>query len=55
MTLNYKKLEVPAKKILLGWDVKKAVNLDSVLNPEAVFALIEAAKPIIEELRKEEV
>jgi acetoacetyl-CoA synthetase len=55
MTLNYKKLEVPVKKILLGWDVKKAVNLDSVLNPEAVFALIEAAKPIIEELRKEEV
>jgi acetoacetyl-CoA synthetase len=55
MTLNFKKLEVPIKKILLGWEVQKAVNLDSIMNPDAVFKVIEAAKPIIEELRKEEV
>jgi acetoacetyl-CoA synthetase len=35
--------------------VQKAVNLDSIMNPDAVFKVIEAAKPIIEELRKEEV
>jgi acetoacetyl-CoA synthetase len=53
MTLNYKKLEVPIKKILLGWEVQKAVNLDSILNPEAVLGIVEAAKPIINELQKE--
>lgn len=53
MTLNYKKLEVPIKKILLGWEVEKAVNLDSIMNPEAVFKVVEAAKPYVEQLEKE--
>lgn len=47
MTLNYKKLEVPIKKILMGWEIEKAVNLDSIMNPDAVFRVVEAAKPYI--------
>lgn len=35
-TLNLKKLEVPVKKILSGVPVEKAVNLDSVSNPDAI-------------------
>lgn len=50
MTLNFKKLEVPIKKILLGWEVNKAVNLDSIMNPDAVFKVVEAAKPYVEQL-----
>ncbi len=50
MTLNFKKLEVPIKKILLGWEVEKAVNLDSIMNPDAVFKVVEAAKPYVEQL-----
>ncbi|AAB91033.1 MULTISPECIES: acetoacetate--CoA ligase [Archaeoglobus] len=53
MTLNYKKLEVPIKKILLGWEVEKAVNLDSIMNPDAVFKVVEAAKPYVEQLEGE--
>ncbi len=50
LTLNFKKLEVPIKKILMGWDVEKAVNLDSILNPDAVHKLVEAAKPYVQQL-----
>lgn len=35
-TLNGKKLEVPVKKILSGIPVEKAVNIDSMGNPEAI-------------------
>jgi len=35
-TLSGKKLEIPVKKILLGHDVKKAVNRDSMGNPESI-------------------
>ncbi|UCD82782.1 MAG: acetoacetate--CoA ligase [Desulfobacterales bacterium] len=35
-TLNGKKLEVPVKKILSGIPVRKAVNLDSMGNPESI-------------------
>jgi acetoacetyl-CoA synthetase len=55
MTLNFKKLEVPIKKILLGWEINKAVNLANVLNPDAVFGIINASKPYMEEIRKEAV
>ena len=34
-TLNAKKLEVPVKKILSGIPVEKAVNIDSMGNPQA--------------------
>ncbi|WP_052306672.1 AMP-binding enzyme [Caldisphaera lagunensis] len=49
-TFNFKKLEVPVKKILLGWDLKKAVNIETVINPEALYHLIDKAKPIAEKL-----
>jgi acetoacetyl-CoA synthetase len=35
-TLNGKKLEVPVKKLLLGMPVEKAVNIDSMSNPQAI-------------------
>jgi len=35
-TLNAKKLEVPVKRILAGIPVAKAVNLDSMSNPESI-------------------
>ncbi len=42
MTRNYKKLEVPPiKKVLMGWPIDKAVNINAVLNPEAFYAVIE--------------
>ena len=35
-TLNSKRLEVPVKKILSGVAVEKAVNVDSMMNPESL-------------------
>jgi len=35
-TLNAKKLEVPVKKILSGIPLEKAVNLDSMSNPDSI-------------------
>jgi len=35
-TLNAKKLEVPVKKILAGVPVEKAVNVDSMSNPDSI-------------------
>lgn len=35
-TLNAKKLEVPVKKILSGIPLEKAVNVDSMSNPESI-------------------
>lgn len=35
-TLSGKKLEIPVKKILLGHEVQKAVNRDSMGNPESI-------------------
>jgi Acyl-coenzyme A synthetases/AMP-(fatty) acid ligases len=52
-TFNFKKLEVPVKKVLTGWDVSKAVNLANVINPDAFFKVIEAAKPIVEQIKEE--
>ena len=42
-TLSGKKLEIPVKKILLGHDVKKAVNRDSMSNPGSIDWFIEFA------------
>jgi acetoacetyl-CoA synthetase len=52
-TFNFKKLEVPVRKVLMGWDVSKAVNLANVINPDAFFKVIEAAKPIVEQIKEE--
>ena len=35
-TLNSKRLEVPVKKILSGVAIEKAVNVDSMMNPESL-------------------
>jgi acetoacetyl-CoA synthetase len=43
-TLNNKKLEVPVKKILTGIPIEKAVNLDSMINPECLLQFIELSK-----------
>jgi acetoacetyl-CoA synthetase len=43
-TLNAKKLEVPVKNILSGFPVEKAVNLDSMSNPEAIEFFVTLAK-----------
>ena len=42
-TLNAKKLEVPVKKILSGVPVEKAVNIDSMGNPEAIDYFVHLA------------
>ncbi|MBU2098219.1 MAG: hypothetical protein KKD00_05630, partial [Gammaproteobacteria bacterium] len=42
-TLSGKKLEIPVKKILLGHDVKKAVNRDSMSNPKSIDWFVDFA------------
>ncbi|HEY8449971.1 MAG TPA: acetoacetate--CoA ligase, partial [Bacillota bacterium] len=36
LTLNGKKMEVPVRRILMGHPVERAVNRDSMANPEAI-------------------
>jgi len=45
-TLNGKKLEVPVKKILGGIPVEKAVNVDSMSNPESIEYFVKLAEEI---------
>ncbi|WP_151706116.1 acetoacetate--CoA ligase [Weizmannia acidilactici] len=45
-TLSGKKLEVPIRKILLGFPVEKVVNQGSMANPESLNFFIELAKTI---------
>ena len=45
-TLNAKKLEVPVKKILTGVPVEKAVNVDSMANPDSIGFFVELAQKI---------
>jgi acetoacetyl-CoA synthetase len=45
-TLNGKKLEVPVRRILLGHPLEKAVNLDSISNPDALRFFIELQKQV---------
>ncbi len=40
-TISGKKMEAPVKKILLGFDIKKAINIDSMRNPESIDFFIE--------------
>jgi acetoacetyl-CoA synthetase len=47
-TLNAKKLEVPVKKILSGIPVEKAVNVDSMSNPESIKFFVEFARRLAE-------
>src|SRR5262249_34819018 len=43
-TLNGKKLEVPVKKLLLGWPLAQAVNLGAVANPHALQCFVDLAQ-----------
>jgi len=45
-TLNNKKLEVPVKKILMGMTPEKAVNIDSMANPEVIDYFVALAHEI---------
>ena len=45
-TLNAKKLEVPVKKILMGEPVEKAVNIDSMSNPQSIDYFVELARKL---------
>jgi acetoacetyl-CoA synthetase len=47
-TLNAKKLEVPVKKILSGIPVEKAVNVDSMSNPESIKFFVEFTRRLAE-------
>jgi len=40
-TISGKKMEAPVKKILLGFDIDKAINIDSMRNPESINFFIE--------------
>ena len=53
MTLNYKKVEVPLKRVLMGQPMEKTVKLESLQNPNAFKIAVEVAKPIVEEISKE--
>ena len=35
-TLTGKKMEVPVRKILMGWQLEKAASRDAMMNPESL-------------------
>lgn len=43
-TLAGKRLEVPVKRLLMGWPLERAVNIGAVANPEALTPFIELAR-----------
>jgi acetoacetyl-CoA synthetase len=45
-TLNGKKLEVPVKRVLLGYPLQEAVNLESMANPSSIQFFVQLAKQI---------
>ena len=47
-TLNAKKLEVPVKRILSGIPLEKAVNVDSMSNPESMKFFVDFSKNLPE-------
>ena len=47
-TLNLKKLEVPVKKILTGIPVEKAVNVDSMSNPDSIDFFVKFAAELLD-------
>ncbi len=47
-TINGKKMEVPIKKIIMGFPVEKALNISSMANPECLEEFIRIAKEIRE-------
>jgi acetoacetyl-CoA synthetase len=51
-TLNGKKLEVPVKKILTGIPAEKAVNVDSMGNPESIKFFVDFVRPLQDRLSR---
>jgi acetoacetyl-CoA synthetase len=47
-TLTGKKMEVPVRKILMGWPVEKTASRDSMMNPEALDFFIRFAQESID-------
>ena len=45
-TMSNKKLEIPVKKILMGTPIKKAVNVDSMSNPQSIEIFLELGKKL---------
>ncbi len=45
-TINGKKMEVPLKKLLMGFQIDKAMNVGSMANPESLNEFMEIAKRI---------
>ncbi|PJW20475.1 acetoacetate--CoA ligase [Geobacillus thermodenitrificans] len=50
-TLNGKKMEIPIRKLLLGFPLEKAVNPGSMANPEALDFFLELAKTLAAKLQ----
>jgi acetoacetyl-CoA synthetase len=42
-TLTGKKMEVPVRKILMGWPIDKAVSRDAMTNPDSIDYFVEFA------------
>ena len=47
-TLTHKKMEVPVRKILMGWPLDKAASRDSMMNPEAIDFFVRFAEESID-------
>jgi acetoacetyl-CoA synthetase len=45
-TLSGKKIEVPVRKILLGYPLEQAANLDAMRNPESIQFFVDLAQKI---------
>ncbi|MGH8504651.1 MAG: AMP-binding protein, partial [Stenotrophobium sp.] len=43
-TLTGKKMEVPVRKLLMGWDLAKAASRDAMMNPEAIDYFVNFAQ-----------
>jgi acetoacetyl-CoA synthetase len=45
-TLSGKKIEVPVRKILMGYPLEQAANLDAISNPESIQFFVDLAQEI---------
>ncbi|KPU62126.1 acetoacetate-CoA ligase [Pseudomonas fluorescens] len=45
-TLTGKKMEVPVRKLFMGWPLEKAASRDTMLNPDAIEIYIELAETL---------
>jgi acetoacetyl-CoA synthetase len=45
-TLSGKKIEVPVRKVLMGYPLEQAANLDAMSNPESIRFFVDLAQEI---------